>query len=54
MVFCEEENKVISGGLDGHIMIWDLLSEEVQSMYNLFKSANRPIQAQSLKSRLHR
>lgn len=28
----EEESKMISAGFDGHIMIWDLLSEECQTM----------------------
>ena len=32
IIYCEEDNKLISGGLDGNIMIWDLLSEECQSM----------------------
>lgn len=32
IAICEEESKLVSAGFDGNIMIWDLLSEECQTI----------------------
>jgi hypothetical protein len=45
MCASEEEAKLVSAGFDGNIMIWDLVSEECQAMYNFTYLANRRIRA---------
>ena len=37
---------MVSGGLDGQVILWDLLSEEQQVMYVLQDTAKAPITAQ--------
>lgn len=36
----EDEVRMVSGGFDGHIIIWDMLSEEHQIMYKYCNVVN--------------